>query len=535
MKHLNFPLIILSAILCGLCYAIYKVGFIAYFAVIPYIYIVMKEADAGGKIRRFYGYGYVWALFYFITVFHWFVYQYPLEYLGFSKGLAILYIIVACVGTSAVLSLPTALFPLAYAACARTKLHKRLPFLSPFFIAAAYTICEWLLTKSDIAVPWARLALTQQSYIKFLQTSSMFGSYFISFIVMLFNTLLAYGLYKYKQSGKLKPLGVCAAICAGVFVCNYAVGCALYAVDEKNEEGTVVSASALQGNQISGRSEDLTLWETVDLYLTLAEDEINENGAQLIVMPEGCFGVDMVNDYPLVVQELSEFASEHGVTLVVGCFEDVDGLTYNVTYCFTPDGELSEPYTKHHLVPFGEFMPARSVLIHILPFMDGITMLESDLTPGKEIALFDTEYGKLGSLICYDSIFELLAAQETRDGAELLCVSTNDSWFMDSAAIYEHNGQSVLRAIENRRYVVRAANSGMSTVINARGEILDSLAPLLQGSVNADVVMRDDITFYSRCPNLFIILCAVFMVCCYGVGITLSVKARRQKEKQRNE
>jgi apolipoprotein N-acyltransferase len=110
----------------------------------------------------------------------------------------------------------------------------------------------------------------------------------------------------------------------------------------------------------------------------------------------------------------------------------------------------------------------------------------------------------LGCLICFDSIYEQLTYESVRDGAEIICLSTNDSWFSDSAALYMHNAQAQLRAIENRRYVARAANTGISTVINSRGEVIGELGPLVDGRVTATAYANDSMSLCTVIGNGFV-------------------------------
>ena len=138
----------------------------------------------------------------------------------------------------------------------------------------------------------------------------------------------------------------------------------------------------------------------------------------------------------------------------------------------------------------------------------------------------ESEVGRLGSLICFDSIYEQLALESTRDGAELFLVSTNDSWFFDSAGVYQHQSQSQLRAIECGRYFVRSANTGISTVISPDGELLAWIDPLERGYAVAEVEPTDTRTLYSVIGNTFVYLCIAGVAALAGVGIWRKYKKR---------
>ena len=148
--------------------------------------------------------------------------------------------------------------------------------------------------------------------------------------------------------------------------------------------------------------------------------------------------------------------------------------------------------------------------------------------------VFDLEVGQVGSLICFDSIYERNAMDSLQNGAQLLAVSTNDSWFTDSRGVWMHHAQSQLRAIETGRYVVRSANTGVSSVINDRGEVLESLAPLKTGYVLETAHLSDRVTVYSVIGNVFaytcIALCAAAILCpAFEKVIRLIAKKRKTK------
>ena len=153
----------------------------------------------------------------------------------------------------------------------------------------------------------------------------------------------------------------------------------------------------------------------------------------------------------------------------------------------------------------------------------------STVVPGDSPALFDTEHGRIGGLICFDSIYESLARKSVAAGAELLVLGTNDSWFLDSAAGYQHNGQAVLRAIENGRAVVRAANTGISSIITEKGEIIDYLAPLVDGQLTAEVSLSSQQTLYTTIGDVFVLLAAITFHTPFILQIIFHIQSKCKK------
>ena len=139
-----------------------------------------------------------------------------------------------------------------------------------------------------------------------------------------------------------------------------------------------------------------------------------------------------------------------------------------------------------------------------------------------DTALFETEWGKLGGLICFDSIYEELTRASAKDGANLMLLPSNDSWwFSTSVETYQNETQAMLRAIESGRYLVRAGNTGISSIITEHGEHLSWLAPETKGIASAEVEMCTHTTLYTRIGNLFVYLCAAFVLLLYPVDFIL--------------
>ena len=162
----------------------------------------------------------------------------------------------------------------------------------------------------------------------------------------------------------------------------------------------------------------------------------------------------------------------------------------------------------------------------LIPPLANLSALDTELTPGADSALFETAWGNIGGLICFDSIYESLALDSVRDGAGVLVLSSNDSWFFDSAAIYQHERQARLRAIETGRYLVRAGNTGISTVISDRGERLVWIDALTEGYAVADVEIKDGGTLYTTVGNLLVYASIAFVLLLLAYDAYLSMRKK---------
>ena len=229
----------------------------------------------------------------------------------------------------------------------------------------------------------------------------------------------------------------------------------------------------------------------------------------MVVWPETAFPYNVTKRNSLG-KFVSSLAKDTETTILVGGFSEADMGDYNAILCFLPDGTLSETvYAKRRLVPFGEFVPFRPVIEAVIPPLADLVLSGGLIAEGEDPNVFFLEEGGVGSLICFDSIYEDLTRESVLAGAEVIALSTNDSWFTDSAALSMHNAQAQLRAIESGRYVARSANTGISTVISDRGEVLASLDPLVDGVLVEEIELREEHTLYTYIGNFFVYLAAI--------------------------
>ena len=527
---MSILLIIASALVTGLCFTFRFAGFIAYFSIIPLLYLMIKGADENKNPVKMYFSGYLWGVVFYASIFYWFLYQYPLEYLGFSKAEAIGYVALTWFGIGVLLSFVLALWQLSFAFFAKSGLYKAHKWLFIPFVPAVFIILEFLFTLGKFASPWARLAVTQQAYTVGLQTASVFGSYFLSFLIVFVNACLAYGFYVWKNTKQKKIPVIFASVALGSVLLNYAVGTALYFADKSRTDALPkYYASALQGNYISGRSDYADDWEILDKFSQMALSEKEDNDVKLFVIPEGSFSLEL-EDSELFKCEIVDFCKNNGVVMVIGCYQRDGDRLYNVTWCVSPDGSVTGPYRKQHPVPFGEFTPARELLLKMLPFLEDVTNVGDELSAGDKTTVFDSSLGKIGGFICFDSASEQIGADAVRSGAVILYETSNDSWWMDSSQLYEHNGHAVLRAIETRRCIVRSTVSGYSTVINSRGEVLASVGALTEGAATAEVYNRSVMSFYAKHPYLFLSLCLISSGVISFAAVIYEIKSKRQNK-----
>ncbi|MBE6601241.1 MAG: apolipoprotein N-acyltransferase [Ruminococcaceae bacterium] len=499
-----------------------QIGILQWVVMIPlFIGVYRFFSCENQSLWRAYRYGFLTVYVFYFVIYHWFVNLYPLDFVGMDNKSSLVVIAAAWLGLPLLQAVMGGFVFLLFGLLEKLEIGKRMPFARPFVFASLWVLFEFSSTIGWTGVPWGRLALGQVHLLSGLQSAALFGSYFVSWLILVVNGLLAYALLYRKKA-------LVASLTAAVLlVSNFAYGGIVRTV-KKQQSAEKITVAVIQGNMNSHDKWGIDADElTRDIYGRLTREAAAE-GATLVVWPETAF--------PYVLTETSyngrfvqELAEECNVTLVVGALHvDENDNEYNALFMIDPDGSFrTEVYAKRHLVPFGEYVPMRNVIMTLVPPLADLSALNDDLTPGVDSALFECSFGTLGSLICFDSIYESLTIDSVRDGAELMLISSNDSWFFDSAAVYQHQAHAQLRAIESGRDFVRAANTGISSVISADGSIKAWIDPLEEGYAVAEVSMRTEMTLYMRIGNLFVYLCAIAVLLLIAYGSWKTVRLKR--------
>ena len=196
----------------------------------------------------------------------------------------------------------------------------------------------------------------------------------------------------------------------------------------------------------------------------------------------------------------------------------------NSTVLLDPSGEVVSQYDKIHLVPFGEYVPLKQ----LLQFADKLTAEAGDFVSGERHVVSKLNGGTMSGFICYEAIFPDLVRRFVKDGAEVLVNTSNDGWFGNSAARYQHFLIARMRAIENRRYLLRATNNGITAVIRPDGRIARELPPDEQGVLDAHWSFLKEQTFYTQHGDVFAMSCCTFAVLALGLRIFAGSKVKTQ-------
>jgi apolipoprotein N-acyltransferase len=251
---------------------------------------------------------------------------------------------------------------------------------------------------------------------------------------------------------------------------------------------------------------------TIELYRRLSL-EAATNTPTLIVWPETAAPFFFRYE-PALRGRVLDIAAETGSYLLVGS-PDVERASvgaegdryYNSAFLVSPNRELLGKYDKIHMVPFGEYVPLKSILFFVHKLAYGI----GDFEPGRTHTVFHLPRGRFGVTICYEVIFPDQVRRYVKQGADFLVNITNDAWFGRSAAPGQHLAMAALRAAENRRYLIRAANTGISAIIDPTGRIVKASDIFVPAVISGRIQLRRGETFYTRYGDLFAWLCVAFV------------------------
>lgn len=483
--------------------------FLSWVAFVPLFLVILRESGKGPLLRAA-GRGVFFGFFYHAFVYFWFLWMYPLDFAGLTGAESVFVVILGWLGISLIHGV---LFAVPTLLCHWVA--KRLPS-TPFLLFTAvfaFLLAEWVTELSPLAFPWVRVSLGQYRAPILIQLASVLGIEGVDLLILSVSAFLAWGLFCEKNHRA--PILLSAA---AVFLSNLVFGFALLSRDAGGESLTVTSLQGciLAGEQWSGESSAL------ETYTEMTESVPEET--ELVVWPESAVPVNLYlsnslqDEYLLLSERIDK-------PILMGCFWKMDGKSTN-SAVLVNEGTISEAYTKRHLVPFGEYLPYRDVLSRILPVLGEINVLKSDLAQGTDSALFSLNEKKLGGIICFESVFPSLVRESVRDGAEILVVMTNDGWYKDSPAVYQHLAHAVFRSVENGRSTVRCASSGVSAFIDETGRIQSELGPLQRGTLTERVTFSDSVTPYTAMGRITLpVLAALFF---FGF-VTLFALERRRK------
>ncbi len=386
------------------------------------------------------------------------------------------------------LVLVSAGFTAAFGALAPAVWRAEHPVAGTFGLAALWTVLEWVRGAFPLGgFTWGQLGVTQVD-APTLRLASIGGVWAVSFAVVLVAGMLLLAFERWGR-GKAVSAAVLVSLAVGVVVAPIAIP--LPAPDGRPVDVAAIQVDVSGVQDLTGDDEDRAVAQlNVDRHLALS-------GAppDLVVWGEGALDPGVTGDDALM-RRVGDAIASVGVPTVAGAVtDDPDGTQHTVTLGFDGGGQVVDRYEKVKLVPFGEYVPFRRGL----DWISATHQIPVDRTPGTTIRLLSLPgLPPIGTPICYENSFPSIDRTMVRRGAGFLIVVINNASYERTAASEQHLQMSRLRAVENGRWVVHAAVSGISAVIDHTGAVLQSRGLFEPATMRSAVVASRRTTLYTR-------------------------------------
>ena len=361
--------------------------------------------------------------------------------------------------------------------------------------------------------PWELLGNGLYLHPRLLQLADITGVYGLSFLVVMVNV----SLYLLCCPPRGKTLKFRQAVAVGLILALW-IGYGYYRlgeVDRLMAASPKIKVAVVQGNMKQGEK-----WKKEMVQTTLnryRELTGKVQGARLIIWPETSAPFLYVRT-PDLAAEVQKIARDSGGYLLFGSpayeLTPQGEFYYNRAYLLNPQAETIGSYDKAHLVPYGEYVPLR----RFFPFIGKMVPMVGDFAEGPVGATVSLPEGAFGPLVCYESIFPYLARAQVANGARLLVNITNDAWFGKTSAAYQHLSMAVLRAVENRVCLARAANTGISAFIDGAGRLLWTSEINVPEAHAMELAWLPGGSLYTRIGDVFAWACVIIA----GLGLILA-------------
>jgi apolipoprotein N-acyltransferase len=322
--------------------------------------------------------------------------------------------------------------------------------------------------------------------------------------VLLFTNVVIYQLvekifiFKISWTRALNSLKI--KIFAMLLIIALFYGYGFYVISKENYKGDKLRVALIQGNILEDYREPDHVEKVIKTYINLTSKVKNYD---LIIWPETAIPRlfdHYIEEFPIEI-DFSSFLFT-GVPTATNYNDKI----YNAAFLIAKDKKIIGRYAKTHLVPFGEFVPFEEYLPRWLVEQAG------RFTQGENFEPINLGKFKFGVLICYEAIFPEISRNFAKKNADFLINITNDSWFGQTSALYQHIEMTAFRAIENRIPILRAANTGISATIDKFGRLRKKTDTFKEGILTDEIYLGNEKTFYTKYPDLFIYLLVISFI-----------------------
>lgn len=403
-------------------------------------------------------------------------------------------------------------------------------FVRCFLARFSSFVCLWLIPCTWVAMdflrsfvfsgfPWMDLGYGMVNMPLLLQVADVFGHYGLTFIIVLLNSFFAFCFYHRNELRGMKQMviTVCFVLLCSVFYSTWR----MHQLDLQLEKAPFLDVGVVQGNIDQGMKwnpgrQGATVKNYIDQSILLMRGTVRPD---LLLWPETALPF-FPPGHPLT-RSIGSFLQDEEVILLTGApwFErenatDENFKIFNSSLLFNSNGEIVSMTAKSHLVPFGEYVPLKRYLPFIAPLVEGV----GDFIPGKIENPPACKNGRIGVLICFESIFPDISRKWVDAGANIMVNITNDAWYGRSSAPHQTLAMTRMRAVETRRSVVRSANTGFSAFVDPLGRVVEMSPLFVPWQFTGRAYLMEGHTFFVRggfafAPGCLIVILAALMVC----------------------
>jgi len=479
----NFLYIFVSALCMTLTFSPVNAWYLGFIGLIPLIHIIYTQPE-----KSFFK-GYLFGFFYSLVLVHW---------LAFNSGAQVWLVTLSAIAAAAFVALN-----FGFIAWLSVLLMKRDKILGLIAFPFIWTSVEFIRSYGTFGFQWVLAANGQTGNPTYIQLADVGGPYLISFLIVSINTIL-YGLIRHIP--QYKSSRVILWVIFTLFL-MFPYGYGIYRLSQSVEGEKSFVFRIIQPDFNSHEKWDRERRSEVFSVMEELSRAPGVDTVDIIIWPESATPVYIRTQvkYRRILENLTR---ETGKILISGVpdyfIKDNKVHVTNSMFVFEPNAGITSKYNKQTLVPFGEYIP----FSNIFPVLSRLNLGQGNFTPGKDEPLLHVHSLNLtlAPMICYESVFSSDALRKVGRGGDYHILVTNDSWFGDSWGPYQHAAQSVYRAVETRKPVLRSANTGISMVINSKGQILEEIPLGTRGFLDVSVPLIEDESLYVRMGNAFALI-----------------------------
>ncbi len=375
-----------------------------------------------------------------------------------------------------------------------------------FLVAACWAGLEYFQSWFMTGFPWTPIGYAAGRATLMIQLAGIAGVFGLTFLAVLVNAAVAAWL---EHGSKTRRVAMATA---GLVLVALVHG--VWVLGTSRPAAERFTVGLVQGNVPQDSKWDVgARREILDRHVELSR-QAAARGAQLVLWPESSWP----DPYGLerdaaAYDQVSRVAIEEATRIVVGTVRVAvadDGYDVaNAAVLLGADGRVGGAYEKSHLVPFGEYLPLQSVLRWLGPLVQAVGSMRAGDVDQPLLGAGDAAIPSFGMSICYEIIFPNMARRQVGQGARFLATITNDGWYGTTSGPYQHFAMARMRAVENRRWLVRAANTGISGAVDPWGRVV-AATDLEEVAVPVvEIGLRDDTTLYQRTGDVLGIVCQI--------------------------